>query len=162
MSPANVKTALITMVEGTGGRTRQQLLDVLRLPQDFPSIRAIAQRSSAPLNVSLYNLFFFHIISSTINKKLHFFWQAQRTGTETISATRLWTNKGILVSNNYAESLKRYYGTDLRSLDFSDTASSANVINDWVRISTKNNINNLVGPGKSTLKVLNRGSIIFF
>lgn len=41
----------MTLVEGTGGRTRQELLAALRLPPDEYTIRRIARRTLMPLKV---------------------------------------------------------------------------------------------------------------
>lgn len=42
ISPLCVKTALTILTEATGGKTRQELLSTLRLPQDPNQIREIS------------------------------------------------------------------------------------------------------------------------
>lgn len=51
ISPLSVKTALLILAEGTGGRTREELLTTLRLPSDVMKIRAISKQTLQPLEV---------------------------------------------------------------------------------------------------------------
>lgn len=122
VSPLSVKAALMALVEGTGGRTRQELLSTLRLPTDVSQIRNIARRTLTP----------FHDTKS---------------GTEIHLATRVWTASANRVSVNYNNALQTYYNGDIRSVDFTDSKNSASVINEWVRLATKDNIRTFVEPG---------------
>lgn len=51
LSPASAKVALTSLVEATGGQTRQELLAALRLPQDDYTVRRIAGLALTPLKV---------------------------------------------------------------------------------------------------------------
>lgn len=51
LSPASAKVALTSLVEGTGGQTRQELLAALRLPPDEFTIRRITRRTLMSLKV---------------------------------------------------------------------------------------------------------------
>ncbi|XP_012064085.1 PREDICTED: uncharacterized protein LOC105627412 [Atta cephalotes] len=122
LSPASAKIALTSLVEGTGGRTRHELLAALRLPAEEYIIRRIAERSLIPL-------------------------KSQQNGTEIDVATRLWINPALAASNNYMTALKTYYGTDIQQLNFGNTNNAANIINSWVRENTRNNIKTIIQPG---------------
>ncbi|XP_015597657.1 uncharacterized protein LOC107268913 [Cephus cinctus] len=122
ISPASVKVALTTLVEGSGGRTRDELLAALRLPSDVVSIRDVASRTLAPF-------------------------QNVRAGTELNLATRLWTNQDSFVFREYSDTLQKHYGGDLRALNFGDSVGSVEIINDWVRQGTKGHVNSIVESG---------------
>ncbi|KAL0100192.1 hypothetical protein PUN28_019549 [Cardiocondyla obscurior] len=122
LSPTSAKIALASLVEGTGGRTQQELLAVLRLPPEIDIIRTAARRSLIPL-------------------------KSHENGTEINVATRLWTNTALAVSNNYLTALYNYYGADSRQLNFRDTNDAASRINAWVRENTKDNIQSIIQPG---------------
>ncbi|XP_011638346.1 uncharacterized protein LOC105428007 [Pogonomyrmex barbatus] len=120
LSPASAKIALTSLVEGTAGRTRQELLAVLRLPPEEYVIRGVASRTLTSL-------------------KNH------QNGTEIDVATRLWINPSLMASTNYMTALRNYYGTDIQQLNFGN-ANAADIINAWVRKHTRNNIQSIVQP----------------
>ncbi|XP_071654183.1 uncharacterized protein [Temnothorax longispinosus] len=122
LSPASAKIALTSLVEGTGGRTRHELLAALRLPPDEYIIRRIARRTLMPLKSYL-------------------------NGTEIDVATRLWTKPGLAASSSYMTALRNYYGTDIRQLNFGNANDAANIVNSWVRENTRNNIKSIIQPG---------------
>ncbi|XP_011685298.1 PREDICTED: heparin cofactor 2-like isoform X2 [Wasmannia auropunctata] len=122
LSPASVKIALTSLVEGTGGQTRHELLAALRLPPDEYIIRRIARRALTSL-------------------------KSQQNGTEIDVATRLWTNPSLAVSTNYMTALRNYYGADVQQLNFGNANDAANIINSWVRENTRNNIKSIIQPG---------------
>ncbi|KAM0725674.1 Serine protease inhibitor 2 [Formica fusca] len=122
LSPSSAKIALMTLVEGTGGRTRQELLAALRLPPDEYTIRRIARRTLMPL-------------------------KSHQNGTEIDVATQLWINPVLMTSPNYVSALRNYYGTDIQQLNFGDANVAASTINTWVRQQTRNNIKSIIQPG---------------
>ncbi|CAL1688366.1 unnamed protein product [Lasius platythorax] len=122
LSPSSAKIALTSLVEGTGGRTRQELLAALRLPPDEYTIRRIAKRTLMPL-------------------------KSHQNGTEIDVATRLWINPVLTTSPNYMNALHNYYGTDIQQLNFGNANVAANMINAWVREHTRNNIKSIIQPG---------------
>ena len=66
VAPAGVKAALMTIAEGSGGQTRQQLLSTLRLPVDDYGIRDAVRRTLSPFSVNinfLLNIFLNIIIN---------------------------------------------------------------------------------------------------
>ncbi|EZA57928.1 hypothetical protein X777_01942 [Ooceraea biroi] len=121
LSPSSAKVALMSLVEGTGGRTRQELLAALRLPPQEYTIRRISRLTL----MSLKNY---------------------QNGTESDVATRVWINPTLAASENYMNALHDHYGTDIQQINFGN-ANAANAINDWVREHTRNNINSIVQPG---------------
>ncbi|KYM94473.1 Serpin B3, partial [Cyphomyrmex costatus] len=122
LSPVSAKIALTSLVEGTGGRTRHELLAALRLPEEEYIIRRIAERSLIPL-------------------------KSQQNGTEIDVATCLWINPALAASTNYMTALNTYYGTNIQKLNFGNTNHAANTINSWVRENTRNNIKTIIQPG---------------
>ncbi|XP_012284745.1 heparin cofactor 2 isoform X2 [Orussus abietinus] len=122
LAPASVKAALTTLVEGTRGRTQEELVSTLRLPYDVTKIRELAKRTLAPF-------------------------KDVRSGTVIELATRLWTAQGVQVKPEYINALQQYYGGDVQSVDFANAAISANTINNWVDGATHGNIKSLVEPG---------------
>ncbi|EFN65867.1 Plasminogen activator inhibitor 1 [Camponotus floridanus] len=122
LSPASAKVALTSLVEGTGGQTRQELLAALRLPPDEFTIRRITRRTLMSL-------------------------KSYQNGTEIDVATRLWINPMIRTSPGYTSALYNNYGTDIQQLNFGDANVAANRINAWVRENTKNNIKSIIQPG---------------
>lgn len=73
VSPASVKAALTTLVEGTGGRTAKEILSLLRLPSDPNGIREAAKRSLAPFRVrSSRASTFFRFISTYVSSLFYY------------------------------------------------------------------------------------------
>ncbi|KAK0096551.1 hypothetical protein PV326_005172 [Microctonus aethiopoides] len=122
MSPLSIKTALTILSEGTGGRTREELLSTLRLPTDQQQTRDITK------------------------KLLQIIQNNGTSETEIYLANRLWIGQSVEVSNEFNNLLKFYYGGDTKSMAFGN-ATSSEVINDWVRQATKNHIHSIVDPG---------------
>lgn len=49
--------------------------------------------------------------------------------------------------NNYDTILKRYYGGDIQSLEFTNGHNAEETINNWVRVATRNNVKSIINPG---------------
>lgn len=126
IAPAGVKAALMTIAEGSGGQTRQQLLSTLRLPVDDYGIKEAVKRTLSPFTT---------LQKSGINN------------TEITMATALWESNRIAMSNEYKENLVKNYNSQVFSLDFTNTANSVEKINDWVKSATNNHITSIVEPG---------------
>ncbi|XP_012263958.2 uncharacterized protein LOC105690599 [Athalia rosae] len=123
ISPASVKAALTALIEGTGGRTRTEILSLLRLPSDPTSLRSAAKRSLASFKAT------------------------REAGVELNLATCLWTGNDIGINQRYSELLRQNYDSDIQTVNFADAPSSANLINEWVRKQTRGNIQSIVDPG---------------
>ncbi|XP_051162786.1 uncharacterized protein LOC127282533 [Leptopilina boulardi] len=126
LAPAGVKAALMTIAEGSGGLTRQQLLSTLRLPVDDYGIKEAVKRTLSPFTT---------MQKSGINN------------TEITMATAIWTANDVIMSDEYKENLVKNYNSQVFSLDFKDTVNSAQNINNWVKLSTKNQITSIVESG---------------
>ncbi|KAG7201539.1 hypothetical protein KM043_004290 [Ampulex compressa] len=122
ISPVSAKVALTSLIEATGGRTRQELLSTLRLPPDERTVRNVVERNLIPL-------------------------KSVKNGTEIDVATRLWVQEQLSISEDYVKSLQTYYGTDVERVDFKNAHNAANAINSWVRRETRDKIESLVDPG---------------
>ncbi|XP_043481422.1 uncharacterized protein LOC122510672 [Leptopilina heterotoma] len=126
IAPAGVKAALMTIAEGSGGHTRQQLLSTLRLPVDDYGIKEAVKRTLSPFTA---------MQNSGINN------------TEITMASALWTADDVVMSNEYKENLVKNYNSQVFSINFKDAANSAKNINNWVKLSTNNQISSIVEPG---------------
>ncbi|XP_033208177.1 uncharacterized protein LOC117167393 isoform X2 [Belonocnema kinseyi] len=126
VAPAGVKAALMTIAEGSGGQTQQQLLSTLRLPVDDYGVRDAVRRTLSPFSA---------LQQSGINN------------TEITIATSLWMGKNVMISPNYKENLIRHYNSQVLHVDFADSVNSAKAINDWIKRATKNHVSSIVDPG---------------
>lgn len=61
-------------------------------------------------------------------------------------ANAVWGQQGYPFEGAYLDTLARYYGAGLRTLDFSQAESAAGEINGWVARETENRIKDIVPP----------------
>ncbi|KAI4504439.1 hypothetical protein M0802_000910 [Mischocyttarus mexicanus] len=122
VSPINVKLALTILAEGAMGQTRQEIHSALRLTENMYQIRTISQRALTTL-------------------------KSVKNGTEIDGATRLWARNGLPITHSYSVVMREFYDADIQSLDFSKRYIAEQVINDWVRVATRNNIQSILDPG---------------
>lgn len=119
LSPASAKLGLMTLAEATGGRTREELLSALRLPDNAHIIRNVAGQTLAVLKKNV-------------------------RGTEIDTATRLWARQGLRISHPYAQALQQYYDSDVQMSDFDNAPAAVNDINNWARQATREKIQSVV------------------
>lgn len=67
--------------------------------------------------------------------------------TEITMASALWTANDVVMSDEYKENLVKNYNSQVFSINFKDAANSAKTINNWVKLSTNNQISSIVEPG---------------
>ncbi|XP_029038073.2 uncharacterized protein LOC114873665 [Osmia bicornis bicornis] len=111
-SPASVKAILTMLMEGANGKTRQEILSELRLPNEESRIREITQRTYVSL-------------------------KRKENGTEIDLATRLWIDENLHVLDSYKNILQSHYRGDVQNINFIDSQKTARLINDWVRQATR-------------------------
>jgi serpin B len=59
-------------------------------------------------------------------------------------ANKIFQRNSYKIHKEFIDLLKKFYKSDAQGLDFSNSAASAKVINDWVATQTNNKIQNLV------------------
>jgi serpin B len=119
ISPASVGLALAMTWNGSAGETREAMARTLRLPSNEPgTVNAADSALIAGMNAPMKNV-------------------------ELAVANSLWGRKGIDFEKTFLERNKRYYGAEVRSLDFADPESPG-VINAWVADKTKDKIRDVV------------------
>jgi serpin B len=59
-------------------------------------------------------------------------------------ANKIFQRNSYKIHKEFIDLLKLFYKSDAQGLDFSNSAASAKVINDWVATQTNNKIQNLV------------------
>ena len=119
ISPASVGLALAMTWNGSAGATREAMARTLRFPSTDPgAVNAADSTLIAGMNAPMKNV-------------------------ELAVANSLWGRKGIDFKKAFLERNKRFYGADLRSLDFA-SPESPGVINAWVAEKTKDKIRDIV------------------
>ena len=124
LSPYSILTAFAMLYEGAEGTTRNEMREVLNLPEDD-----LERREE-----------FRYMILTTTNPASDAY--ILRT------ANAIWIQKDYPLKEDYIDVIRRYYFADVRELDFSeDPEKSRKTINEWVERQTERKIVNLVPPG---------------
>jgi len=124
LSPYSILTALSMVYEGAEGATREEMREVLHLPEDD-----LERREG-----------FRSIILSITNPASDAYILK--------TANALWIQKGYPVREDYIDVISKYYLAEVRELNFSeDPEGSREIINGWVEEQTNRRITNLIPPG---------------
>jgi serine protease inhibitor len=127
-SPFSISTALAMTSMGAKGKTLQEMLTVLHLPE--------GDTTHAGLGSLLAGL-----AASDMKKD----------GYEVTTANALWGQKGHLWRKEFLDSTKKHYGAGLSEVDFiSATEEARKTINAWVEKQTKDKIRDLLPQGVLT------------
>lgn len=129
ISPASVGFALAMTMNGAEGATRSAMAGVLRHPGPDP---ASFNRTDS-------------ILIARTNEPIE--------RVELSIANSLWARRGLDFNKDFLERNKRYYGADVRTIDF-DAPGAAGLINAWVADKTKDRI-------KGIVDAIDPGSILF-
>jgi len=122
-SPFSILTALTMTYEGAGGKTAQEMREVLHLPDD-----KAAMRSSF----------------SAINRGIN----ADGKPYELATANAIWPQKGFDFLPAYTQTLRDFYGSEATPLDYATNAEGSRVtINKWVEERTREKIKDLIPQG---------------
>lgn len=119
VSPASVALALAMTWNGSAGETREAMARALHLPSTEPD--AVNAADSALIAVM----------------------NAPMKQVELSVANSLWGREGVAFKKPFLERNTRYYGAEVRSLDFG-SPESPGVINAWVAEKTKDKIRDVV------------------
>lgn len=120
-SPFSVSEALLLMLNGAAGQTRQDMAHTLGLG-------AITQGQVNAANALL--------LPSLANPD---------PKVEVSVANALWANQGVAFSPAFQERSRRFYNAQATTLDFGSPAA-AQTINDWVGSNTQGKITQIVSP----------------
>ena len=120
LSPFSISTALAMVAAGADGATETQLRDALALPQDMTALHQrygkVLKKLQNPPNVTL----------STANS--------------------LYVQDSYPVLESYTGLLKKWYRSELKTVDFADGSGTSKLINGDVETATKGKIKDLIKP----------------
>ncbi|USS41276.1 serpin family protein [Thermococcus aggregans] len=124
LSPYSILTALAMLYEGAEGTTRNEMREVLNLPEDDLERREEFRYLILRINNPASDAYILR------------------------TASALWIQKDYSIKEDYIDVIRRYYFADVRELDFSeDPEGSRKTINEWVERQTERKIANLIPPG---------------
>ncbi|XP_043487510.1 uncharacterized protein LOC122514639 isoform X1 [Polistes fuscatus] len=126
VSPISIKLALVLLYEGAQDHTAQELVGVLQLPVSRSAIR----EKFGEILLSL---------------------KMMRPEYELNLGTRLYIDNSIMTRQRYAAIIDAFYGVNLINANLSDTQSTTNNINSWVKNVTHGNLDKLI-EDETTLK----------
>ncbi len=119
ISPASVGFALAMAWNGSAGETKTAMARTLHLPvETFAAVNAVDSALIAGMNAEMKNV-------------------------ELDVANSLWARKGISFKKPFLSRNERFYGAEIRTLDFG-SAAAPGVINAWVSEKTKEKIREIV------------------
>lgn len=119
MSGYSAREMLTTASFGSGGETRKQFEQVLRLPS--------SQEAAAVENLSM---------RSAIHTK--------SPGNELLVANAVWIAKGLPIQPQFRTLANTYMQATVTPVDFAESARTAERINRWAAANTRNRITNVV------------------
>lgn len=122
VSPVSIESALAMSAQGARGKTRQQILDTLHIsnPQGCFTSLAKVLKQQPDQDASTFQL---HV------------------------ANALWAQSGFALRPEYVEFLKEKFDAQARPLDFQNPEQAGSVINQWVRLQTRDKIKDLLPSG---------------
>jgi serpin B len=119
ISSYSIFTALAMTYEGAKEDTADEMADVLGIQQDNTS---------------------FHMYMKTLYDELN----TETTKYNISTANALWVQKNLDLIQSYLTIIRNYYGGDATKVDYSDPATSAEIINQWVENQTNGLIKDLI------------------
>jgi serine protease inhibitor len=137
ISPASVSSVLQMVCNGAGGKTKEELQQVLGT-----SGMSLAAMNWANANLS----------------------QAIRTGSSNVllnSANAIWYRKGIAVKPEFVRCNQQFYQAKVEGLDFNDSAT-VGIMNGWVNEMTRGRIPGIVSGPIDSLTFLYLANAIYF
>ncbi len=117
-SPLSIEMALAMATDGAAGETARQMRAALHLPAGAPPDFGALSRQLSPAD----------------------------TAYELVIANALWGDRGASFRPQYLDRLKRGYGAELNQVDFADPRRASAAINGWVRLRTRDRIQDLIPP----------------
>lgn len=123
LSPLTIWTLLTVISEGARDATLEEIVKVLRQPQDRNTVRDSYQKLSRLL-------------------------QVKSREAEFESSSGIFANQLFPVSDKFSQVVNKYYDTSITPVNFkNNNQQAANIINRYVAQATKNRIPVLVSPG---------------
>jgi len=122
ISPYSIHTALTMAYEGAEGKTAREMETVLHLPAER-EVRLVG----------------FKELIENLNPKDETY--------KLRTANALWVQKDYPIRDSYIETIRSYYLSEVRKIDFQrNPEEAASTINDWVREKTGGKIKGIVSP----------------
>ncbi len=123
ISPLSIWLTLAMLYEGAGGKTADEMRNVLNLPEN----------------------------RSVTRENIHWFLENFERQNENYTlkiADALWVQQDFDIKEEYEQVLKDYYNAYLKALNFRDNPEKArSIINSWIENETNGKIKNLLGKG---------------
>lgn len=122
-SPWSIATAFAIAYEGASDDTAQEIRTVFEFPQDDIVRRSLFQSIQNDLN-------------------------ADSSDYSLNTANALWVKENYEIKQDYIDTAKSYYGSQVDNVDFVSD-DGVNKINNWVRSKTQNRIEKILEPGST-------------
>lgn len=135
ISPLSLSSILTLTENGANGDTKKEILNLMNLDES----------SSTKINDEYYNLLFNYKYAQPDPINL---------------CNSIWINNGTEVENNFLDLGKKYYNSEISTLDFSDP-NSVNIINQWVAQNTDNTIPDIIKEIPPSSKMILANTIYF-
>jgi serpin B len=137
LSPASIHTALSMTYAGAGGRTAEQMANVLHLPPGEAAHSAYGEilgKLDSPKQMHGWD----PELDKTITEPAY----------ELVVANALWGQDGYPFEPSFTRLVEKHYGAALSNVDFVRAAEAARkTINEWVEKRTEDRIQDLIPPG---------------
>ncbi|MGE0266805.1 MAG: serpin family protein [Candidatus Obscuribacterales bacterium] len=132
MSPYSISTALTMTLNGAGGKTKEAMIDVLKLGK--PDLKSIDEQAQA--------------VRSSL--------ASSGGGVILEVANALFARKGISFNKDFLEANKRYFDASTKTVDFK-SKEALGIINGWVSEKTHGKIPTIIDqiPGDAILYLIN-------
>ncbi len=140
LSPYSISTALALAYAGAGGRTEEQMAEVLRFPTSAKALQELGAAREPMTQEQLAEAF------GRIIKDLNA--RGGEDNYELRVANALWGQRGYEFLDAYVQLVEKQYGGKLQEVDFvAATEKARQTINAWVERQTNDKIKNLIAPG---------------
>jgi serpin B len=135
-SPGSLDTALAMTYAGAAGNTAKQMAKTLHFTLEVeklhPAFAALIDKLNHPAEITLYD-------DSGKNRKAPAY--------ELTVANALWGQKGYPFRADFTKLLAASYGAAMNDVDYANTETAREVINNWVATQTKDKIKDLIAKG---------------
>lgn len=126
-SPNSIAHTLGIVMAGAGGKTEEQIRQVLMIDSD---------KDYSKFNIN--NLF-----KKTFNKLFNV---SRIEDIESLMANVLFLQEDFSVNAEYIKNVSKFYDTELQWTDFSQSHVAANIINSWVNHTTRGYVDHIIKP----------------
>lgn len=128
ISPLGIETILAETQNGAKGQTKDEILNIFELNS----------ADDKTINEQFYNLLNYY--NNSFSSRLNV-------------TNSTWVNKDTTLNDQFVDTSKKYYNSEIKTLDFKDK-DSVNVINNWVSQSTDGQIKKILNQLKENEKTI--------